>query len=192
MNQRKLSSEDKHFWRQVVESTLPLKKPEVDFSSIALEKPKPRANTEQEGYRLKADPKIVKSLKTGTQLTSPKLDVTMDYKSFEKMRRGKLMPEAYIDLHGMTVLKAHPALSHFVQSSYDKRLRLVLVITGKGNSKNDFDLSNGGRGILRRQVPQWLSAPSLTNFVLQVHPSHAKHGGAGAFYVYLKKNKSDN
>ena len=192
MNQRKLSSEDKHFWRQVVESTMPLKKPGVDFSSIALENPKLRANTEQEGYRLNADPKIVKSLKTGTQLTSPKLDVNMDYKSFEKMRRGKLMPEAYIDLHGMTVLKAHPALSHFVQSSYDKRLRLVLVITGKGNSKNDFELSNGGSGILRRQVPQWLSAPSLTNFVLQVHPSHAKHGGAGAFYVYLKKNKLEN
>ena len=192
MNQRKLSSEDKHFWRQVVESTLPLKKPRVDFSSIAREKPKPQANTEHQGDRIKADPKIVKSLEMGTQLTSPKLDVNMDYKSFEKMRRGKLMPEAYIDLHGMTVLKAHPALSHFVQSSYDKRFRLVLVITGKGNSKNDFDLSNGGRGILRRQVPQWLSAPSLTNFVLQVHPSHAKHGGAGAFYVYLKKNKLEN
>ena len=192
MNQRKLSSEDKHFWRQVVESTLPLKKPRVDFSSIALEKSKPQANTEQEGDRRKADPKIVKSLEMGTQLTSPKLDVNMDYKSFEKMRRGKLMPEASIDFHGMTVLQAHSALCHFVQFSYDKRLRLVLVITGKGNSKNDFELSNGGRGILRRQVPQWLSAPSLTNFVLQVHPSHAKHGGSGAFYVYLKKNKLEN
>ena len=192
MNQRKLSSEDKYFWRQVVESTLPLKKTRVDFSSIAHEKPKPRANTEQEGYRLRADPKIVKSLKTGTQLNSSKLDVNMDYKSFKKMRRGKLMPEAYVDLHGLTVLKAHPALSHFIKSSYAKRFRLILVITGKGNSKSDFELLNGGRGILRRQVPQWLSAPSLTNFVLQVHPSHAKHGGAGAFYVYLKKNKLEN
>ncbi len=58
----------------------------------------------------------------------------MDRKSFGKLKRGKLPPEARIDLHGMTLDQAHPALTRFILDSHAKQRRLVLVITGKGKA----------------------------------------------------------
>ena len=56
----------------------------------------------------------------------------MDRRRFEKLRRGRLDPEAGIDLHGMTSEHAHAALTGFIVDAHADGLRLVLVITGKG------------------------------------------------------------
>ena len=58
--------------------------------------------------------------------------VQMDKKSYARMSKGKLAPEAKLDLHGMTVAQAHPALQRFVLRCHDAGMRLVLVVTGKG------------------------------------------------------------
>ena len=58
----------------------------------------------------------------------------MDRKAFGKMKRGKLVPEGKIDLHGMTLNQAHPALVRFIMSAHAAGKRLVLVVTGKGRS----------------------------------------------------------
>lgn len=111
----------------------------------------------------------------------------MDYKSFKKMKRGKSTPEATFDLHGMTVAQAHSALIHFLMTSYSRNMRLVLVITGKGKFQKDTGPIPRQVGILRHQVPQWLRMPPLRDKVLQVSEAHGKHGGSGAYYVYLRK-----
>lgn len=107
------------------------------------------------------------------------------------MQRGKLKPEARIDLHGMTLADAHPALTRFVLDGYDRGLRLLLVITGKGQGADPAD--DGPipirRGVLRQQVPGWLIAPPLGAMVLDVRPAHQRHGGSGAYYVYLKRRR---
>ena len=54
----------------------------------------------------------------------------------------------------------------------------VLVITGKGR---------GGEGVLRAQLPRWLSQPDLRPLVSRLAPAHARHGGSGAFYVFLRE-----
>jgi len=113
----------------------------------------------------------------------------MDQKSFFKMRRGKLAPEARIDLHGMTLNQAHPALTQFILSGQRAGRRLVLVITGKGEGGGPHPFASRERGVLRRQVPQWLHAPSLRHAILQVDQAHISHGGEGAYYVYLKKRR---
>jgi DNA-nicking Smr family endonuclease len=113
--------------------------------------------------------------------------VQMDYKSFKKMKRGKSTPEATFDLHGMTVAQAHSALIHFLMTSYTRNMRLVLVITGKGKFQKDTGPIPRQVGILRHQVPQWLRMPPLRDKVLQVTEAHGKHGGSGAYYVYLRK-----
>lgn len=112
----------------------------------------------------------------------------MDQKTFGRMKKGQLAPEARIDLHGMTVADAHGALIDFILKAHAKGLRLVLVITGKGNA-SDVGLMPVERGVLRRQVPEWLRLPPLTFAVLDVTPAHRKHGGDGAFYVYLKRRR---
>ena len=114
----------------------------------------------------------------------------MDGRTHRRMRRGKLEPEGRIDLHGLTLARAQPALTDFVRSSHAAGRRLVLVITGKGRAD---DAGHGGDwtgrrpGALRRQVPMWLAGPALGGIVQQVTPAHRRHGGDGALYVYLRR-----
>jgi len=117
--------------------------------------------------------------------------LAMDQKAFRKLSRGRLKPEGRIDLHGMTLAQAQPALMAFVHSSHANGRRLLLVITGKGRSGTD----TGGpipekRGVLRDQVPRWLSSGPCKQIVMQVVQAHATHGGGGAYYVYLRKNRN--
>lgn len=111
----------------------------------------------------------------------------MDAKTHSKMTRGKLAPEARIDLHGMTLSEAHPELIRFVLNAQSAGLRLVLVITGKGTRGQDIGPVPQRMGILRHQVPHWLRLPPLGQAVLQVSEAHLKHGGSGAYYVYLRR-----
>lgn len=108
----------------------------------------------------------------------------MDAKTFGKLRKGQVRPEGRIDLHGMTVDEAHTALIAFVLSRQARGNRLVLVITGKGKGEGPAPVE---RGVLRRQVPHWLSLPPLAGAVMDVTPAHRRHGGEGAFYVYLRR-----
>ncbi|WP_341214267.1 Smr/MutS family protein [uncultured Limimaricola sp.] len=113
--------------------------------------------------------------------------VAMDAKAHGRMTRGKLKPEARIDLHGMTLAEAHPELVAFILSSQAMGRRLVLVITGKGRAR-DYDAPMPVRyGVLRHQVPQWLALSPLKQAVLQITPAHIRHGGEGAYYVYLRR-----
>ena len=114
----------------------------------------------------------------------------MDAKTHGKMTRGKLAPEARIDLHGMTLDQAHPALSAFVIRCHSAGMRLVLVITGKGGkSRVDFGPIPQRTGVLRQQVPYWLHQAPLAQLILQVTEAHISHGGGGALYVYLRRSR---
>lgn len=104
------------------------------------------------------------------------------------LSRGKLRPEASLDLHGMTLAQAHGTLSRFILSSHGSGLRLVLIITGKGRGGAGEPLWDQDRGALRRQVPLWLGAPPLAAVVRGVMDAHRNHGGNGALYVSLKRN----
>ena len=111
----------------------------------------------------------------------------MDAKAFARMSRGKLVPEARLDLHGLTLAEAQPELIGFVLNAQAHGLRLVLVITGKGRRGGDDGPIPQRHGILKHQVPLWLNQPPLGLAVLQVAEAHLRHGGSGAFYVYLRR-----
>lgn len=111
----------------------------------------------------------------------------MDAKAFARMSRGKLLPEARTDLHGLTLAEAHPELIRFVLDAHARGHRLVLVITGKGRKGRDTDPVPQRTGALKHQVPVWLHQPPLGALVLQVAEAHLRHGGAGAYYVYLRR-----
>ena len=113
----------------------------------------------------------------------------MDRKAFDQMKRGKLRPEGKIDLHGMTLDRAHPALTRFILGAQAQGKRLVLVVTGKGKQRDDGGPIPVRFGVLRRQVPQWLSLPPMSSVVLQVTQAHLRHGGSGAYYVYLRRTR---
>ena len=115
--------------------------------------------------------------------------VNMDNNAYGKMTRGKLKPEARIDLHGMTMSEAHPELTAFILGSQAIGRRLVLVITGKGKPRDDGGPIPVRHGVLRHQVPQWMALAPLAQAILQVTPAHLNHGGHGAYYVYLRKTR---
>lgn len=111
--------------------------------------------------------------------------LSMDAKTHTRMTRGKLTPDARIDLHGMTMAQAHPELIRFILNAQSAGHRLVLVITGKGRMTHDP--VPRPIGALRLQVPHWLRLPPLSQAVQQVADAHLKHGGTGALYVYLRR-----
>lgn len=116
------------------------------------------------------------------------LPVRMDHKKHRQMTRGKIRPEARIDLHGKTLAEAFPALVGFIVSCHANGCRLVLVITGKGKPGSVDAPLPVRPGALRHNVPQWLHMSPLGALVQQVTPAHRTHGGDGAYYVYLRKS----
>jgi DNA-nicking Smr family endonuclease len=100
--------------------------------------------------------------------------------------RGKEAIDARLDLHGLTQSEAHAALLHFLRKASAREARLVLVITGKG-SGNLGARGDGERGVLKRQVPHWLSLPEFRSFVIGYEDAHVAHGGEGALYVRIRR-----
>jgi DNA-nicking Smr family endonuclease len=179
MKRRLLTPEETALWRKVVEKTERLHPGQAPL-------PLPDRNVEA--------PKVpVKPILNGAKPPMPKPDAqpksALDPKALKKIKRGKSKPEARVDLHGMTLDRAHPALISFILSSQAAGRRLVLVITGKGRSSHDasFGMAPYARGVLNRQVPQWLAQPPLAHVVLQVSPAHLRDGGDGAYYVFLRR-----
>ena len=117
--------------------------------------------------------------------------VKMDMKAFTKLKKGKLEPEDILDLHGMTLETAFPALSSFISRAHSTQKRLVLVITGKGKNTDPGYAVPQRNGVLRSQVPIWLKEPRLSSLILQIERAHHKHGGLGAFYIYLRRNRAN-
>jgi len=135
----------------------------------------------------KARPKLSHDIAVSLSDALGTAPLLMDAKTHARMTRGKLAPEARIDLHGMTLAKAQPELVRFILNAQSAGLRLVLVITGKGKRGADVGPIPQRMGALRHQVPQWLRLSPVGPAVLQVTEAHLKHGGAGAFYVYLRR-----
>lgn len=92
------------------------------------------------------------------------------------LRRGRIEPEGKIDLHGMTHDGAYRALIGFLTRARSDDKRVVLVVTGKG-------------GVLRDALPLWLGQADLAPLVSGISEAHIKHGGAGAFYVSLRRTR---
>ena len=113
--------------------------------------------------------------------------VRMDKRQYQRLSRGKLVPDARIDLHGMTLAQAHSALTGFILRAHARGVRLVLVITGKGKRMADDGPIPRRPGALKQDVPQWLRMAPLGPLVLEVREAHARHGGSGAYYVYLRR-----
>ena len=193
MTRRRLKPEELELWRKVAKTTERLH-PERKRSEQPLPKPSlaklPKARIE--GFELgqKAAPsRHGHDIAPDISHSIAAQPVRMDRKTYGKLKRGKVVPEGKLDLHGMTMDQAHPALMRFILRAHENGKRMVLVITGKGKSRDEGGPIPVRRGVLRHNVPQWLSTPPLAAVVLQVTEAHLKHGGGGAYYVYLRRQR---
>ena len=108
----------------------------------------------------------------------------------QRLVRGRIAIDGTIDLHGMRQTEAHQALRRFITARAAQGDRTVLVITGKGLKKVGGDAAIiVERGVLRAMLPLWLSAPELAPLVAGWDVAAQPHGGDGAFYVRLRRDR---
>ena len=176
---RGLSEEERTLWESVAKQTKPLRK------RHRVPKP-PVASPETE---VRAAPKPVASPKVPAAIISPPRPeppplAPIGRRERSHLSRGRKEIDARLDLHGMTQTRAHRALFGFLQRAHHDGLTFVLIITGKGKMGSESE-----RGVLRRQVPQWLSLPEFRSLVVGFEEAHIGHGGEGALYVRVRRSR---
>jgi DNA-nicking Smr family endonuclease len=205
MRRRKkgLSAEDRELWDRVKRSTSPLARSGPKAGAEDPIEAPPAVSKRRKGDPVA--PESIRPFQIGDAVSAPsapqprhdvsdrvaQAPIRMKQTAHRRMIRGKMKPEARIDLHGMTLSQAHPALVDFVIGAHARDLRLLLVITGKGRGgdREDDGPIPIRRGVLKQQVPGWLTAPPLGALVLEIREAHPRHGGGGAFYVYLRRSR---
>ncbi len=113
---------------------------------------------------------------------------SIDRKLARRLNSGRVDPERIIDLHGLDRGQAERNLKRFLTECLAARVRLALVISGKGTRSRE-DETFRETGILRKSVPVWLGRKPLSDMVQHFQSAHAAHGGSGAFYVYLRRER---
>jgi DNA-nicking Smr family endonuclease len=180
---RILSEEERALWESVTKQTKPLrKKPRAA---------KPDAGSGETKAQLAAKPTALP--KSTPRASPPKIAkpavpplAPLGRRERTQLSRGRKEIEARLDLHGMTLERAHRALSTFLQRAHVHGLSFVLIITGKGKIGG----AEAERGVLRRQVPQWLSQPEFRTLVVGFEAAHIGHGGEGALYVRVRRPRT--
>ncbi len=98
-----------------------------------------------------------------------------------------------IDLHGYTLEEANKSIENFITKSYEDGINKLIVVTGKGlHSQNEKDpYVSKNLSILKYSVPEFISNnQSLMKIINEMQDAKIEDGGSGAFYIFLKKNKS--
>ncbi|HEY0281165.1 MAG TPA: Smr/MutS family protein [Rhizomicrobium sp.] len=139
---------------------------------------------------LRPQPKAARA--KAVEKKAPAVLTGVDGGTGERLRRGAIVPDSKLDLHGLTESAAYRALTFFLQAAHKRGDRLVLVVTGKGApaASEPFALEPRSRGVLKTMVPRWLGEPQFARLIADMRGAHRRHGGEGALYLYLRKPKA--
>ncbi|HEY5065486.1 MAG TPA: Smr/MutS family protein [Xanthobacteraceae bacterium] len=191
---RQLSDEEQALWSGFARSIAPLRqqkksgKATMSDDRLASEPAKPNSREPNSGEPNSGEPRSTKAPEVRLQPPAAKTPplAPLGRRLKQRVARGREPIDARIDLHGMTQARAHAALLGFLQRSQDDGARMALVVTGKGSGGSARD-STAVRGVLKRQVPIWLSLPEFRAFIVGFEDAHIGHGGEGALYVRLRR-----
>ena len=110
-----------------------------------------------------------------------------------KLSKQKSFKVKSIDLHGYTLEEANNAIEKFIHKSFREKINKLIVVTGKGlHSQNEKDpYVSKDLSILKYSVPEFIeNNKSLMNIINEIKNASIEDGGSGAFYIFLKKNKT--
>jgi DNA-nicking Smr family endonuclease len=180
------ASDDAALWNRVARDVRPLRRVEKANARAAVaEKAKPPSAP-------KPKPASVRTRATGAPRAAPPVRpppplaagtaAGLDKRNLTRLRRGRLPIDGRIDLHGMRLDEARLSLLTFLAYQFERGARCVLVITGKGERGR-------GTGVIRAALPDWLNDGALRPAVVAFAAAQPKDGGAGAFYVYLRRKR---
>ncbi len=162
--------EDVQIWRSEVKDVAPL------YPSPHIP-PKPLPKPERITIRHQASGA---SSLTALTTQQPNHEHAFDTNILRRIKQQKLPIERTLDLHDMTQASAHETFRHFIIQCAAQRIRLVLVITGKGGVRHG--------GVLRNALPHWCAATDISPYIIGFHPSQTQHGGQGAWYIRIRRH----
>lgn len=188
---RRLSQDEHTLWQGVTRSIKPLRKRAATRpESKSASKPAPAADVEKPAIaKLR---KAVAARNVSPPPPKPKAPpplAPIERRLKQKIARGNRDIDGRLDLHGHTQAEAHSALLRFLRASQAKGRGVVLVITGKGTPLGVRGEAGRERGVLRRQVPMWLALAEFRDYVVGFDEAAIGHGGEGALYVRLRKQR---
>lgn len=111
--------------------------------------------------------------------------VGLSPKILGRLRRGEFSYQAYTDLHGCKKEEGREKSIRFVKQSFALRHRCILIVSGRGLNSKDKE------PVLKQGLVRWLTRAPLKRFVLAFASARAYDGGAGAFYVLLRRNEGN-
>jgi DNA-nicking Smr family endonuclease len=187
---RQLSDDEQALWGGFARSITPLR-PARKSSKVpgAAPEKSPAAPAAAADRPSPTQPRRSTPRDTAPAAPAPAL-APLDRRFKQRVARGREPIDERIDLHGMTQSQAHAALLRFLRRAQAAGARTALVVTGKGSGKaSDRGDAASERGVLRRQVPLWLALPEFRPLIVGFDAAHVGHGGQGALYVRLRREK---
>ncbi|MEX1147326.1 MAG: Smr/MutS family protein [Sphingomonadales bacterium] len=204
---RRLSPDDARLWRHVTRSVAPLARNQaedrnrahrttlMDSTMAAHPHSYPTPDPKPETTRPKTAPKtplnapMPEPAARSPQRTGETIsDGPANRQWARRMTRGDMAIDARLDLHGLTQNEAHDRLLRFLNGAVAQRLRVLLVITGKGSRTGDRPApGEPSAGVLRRSFKGWVRSSAVSAHVMSIEPAHRSHGGGGAWYVILRR-----
>ena len=107
-----------------------------------------------------------------------------------KFSKKKTLKTRHIDLHGFTLERANITITKFIEDCYQNSVSKIIVVTGKGlhsNVEKDPYVSKD-LSILKYSVPEYIeNNEGLMKKIIEIKDAKIEDGGAGAFYILLRK-----
>lgn len=178
---RRLSPEEQMLWGKVVRTVRPMPGRKI---SVAPDIPTGDAGRMK---RLPITSAVTVSAKPPSKAARHPVDV-LDTSWEKRIARGALIPDRSIDLHGHTLDSAHHHLDMALSAAIRSGARVLLVVTGKPRPASHAH-GEKPRGAIRAEIGHWLAASPYADSIASIRPAHPRHGGAGAIYVILRRNK---
>lgn len=164
------AAEGDSIWERVQQTVTPLK----NRKTTSILTPRPKANpAPSQNLRKSVHIQAPGRTRRPDQPAAP-LERVRD----RKVRNGRIILEGRLDLHGLTHDSARINLLQGLQTLQIRGARNVLVITGRGHAD---------QGVLRSSFRRWLNEPAFRAMVWGYAQAHARHGGKGAWYVFLRR-----
>lgn len=177
---RRLDAEERALWARVIASVTPISgrtETAAPVEPAAAMAPARRKAAPIERSAVAAVP-----LPAGSAVASSAN--TLDGGWDRRLRRGVIDPDMTVDLHGHTLDSAWRMLDSSLARAIAGGTRVILLVTGKP-PRGD----RRGRGAIRGAVGDWLASSRHARRIAAVRNAHPRHGGTGALYIILKRDR---
>lgn len=181
------NKDNRDIFLQAIGEVRPLKKSNENFKKkilLTIKKPKKHKETK-------------KSISPKKTIKTKNIEKTNYFESRlttveKKLKKGKILIDKKIDFHGLSIEEAKRRFINTIDACYYSNKRCILFITGKGIKNSDSETTNKKLfyGKIRENFKKWIYEKNVISRILNVVPAGFSHGGDGAFFVYLRKNKN--